>query len=97
MIFLQDSDDENEADQDGPQLHSTTTSSSSVSLTMQYLYIQMEYCEKSTLRQIIDEGLYKDVDRVWILFREIVEGLGHVHAQVCNHFQMSSIKDEINR
>ena len=43
----------------------------------------MEYCEKSTLRNVIDqEELCKVPDRVWRLFREIVEGLGHVHAQV---------------
>ena len=48
----------------------------------QYLYIQMEYCEKSTLRNVIDEGLYKNTDRMWRLFREIVEGLAHVHSQV---------------
>ena len=48
----------------------------------QYLYIQMEYCEKSTLRNVIDEGLYKNPDRTWRLFREIVEGLAHVHSQV---------------
>ena len=43
----------------------------------------MEYCEKSTLRNVIDqEELFSDPDRVWRLFREIVEGLAHVHAQV---------------
>ena len=47
-----------------------------------YLYIQMEYCEKSTLRNVIDEGLYKNPSRMWRLFREIVEGLSHVHSQV---------------
>ena len=42
----------------------------------------MEYCEKSTLRNCIDAGLYQDMDRVWRLFREIVEGLIHIHEQV---------------
>ena len=42
----------------------------------------MEYCEKSTLRNCIDAGLYLDTDRVWRLFREIVEGLVHIHEQV---------------
>ena len=49
---------------------------------LQYLYIQMEYCEKSTLRNLIDEGLHGDKERVWRLFREIVEGLVHFHTQV---------------
>ena len=42
----------------------------------------MEYCEKSTLRNAIDEGLYKNQQRIWRLLREIVEGLVHVHSQV---------------
>ena len=42
----------------------------------------MEYCEKSTLRNVIDTGeLHKDVKRVWKLFREIVEGLAYIHDQ----------------
>ena len=45
---------------------------------------QMEFCEKSTLRNVIDAGLYMDVDRVWQLFREITEGLLHIHEQVCH-------------
>lgn len=40
-----------------------------------YLYIQMEFCEKSTLKNAIENDLYKEQDRVWRLFREIVEGV----------------------
>ena len=49
---------------------------------LQHLYIQMEFCENSTLRSAIDEGLYKNQERIWRLLREIVEGLVHVHSQV---------------
>ena len=35
----------------------------------------MEYCEGKTLRDLIDNDLYEDVDKVWFLFREIL----HVH------------------
>ena len=43
----------------------------------------MEYCEKQTLRQLIDLGeLHRSEDRVWRLFREIVEGLEHIHSKV---------------
>lgn len=42
---------------------------------IQFMYIQMEFCEKSTLRNAIDNGLYLEEDRVWRLFREIVEGM----------------------
>ncbi|KAF2934682.1 hypothetical protein DAI22_04g180900 [Oryza sativa Japonica Group] len=46
-----------------------------------YLYIQMEYCPR-TLRQ--DFETYTSsfrVDDAWRLFRQIVEGLAHVHSQ----------------
>jgi translation initiation factor 2-alpha kinase 4 len=33
------------------------------------MYIQMEYCDKQTLRSAIDEGLYKNTERVWRMFR----------------------------
>ncbi|XP_055597688.1 eIF-2-alpha kinase GCN2 [Uranotaenia lowii] len=52
---------------------------------MLYMYIQMEFCEKSTLRTAIDSDLYQDVDRVWRLFREIAEGLSHIHQQGMIH------------
>ena len=42
----------------------------------------MEFCEKSTLRDYIDASLCHDVSCVWQLFREIVEGLVHIHEQV---------------
>ena len=49
------------------------------------LLLQMEFCEKSTLRNCIDAGLYLDMDRVWRLFRELIEGLAHIHEQVRLH------------
>lgn len=49
------------------------------------MYIQMEFCEKSTLRTAIDSELYKDKERYWRLFREIVEGLAHIHQQGMIH------------
>ncbi|CDQ71312.1 unnamed protein product [Oncorhynchus mykiss] len=48
-----------------------------------YLYIQMEYCEKSTLRDTIDQGLHQDNSRLWRFFREILDGLAYIHQQVC--------------
>lgn len=44
------------------------------------LYIQMELCDKRTLFNRIDEGLHRDMDMVWRLFRRILEGLAHVHS-----------------
>ncbi|KAI8080591.1 kinase-like domain-containing protein [Thamnidium elegans] len=47
------------------------------------LYIQMEYCEKKTLRDVIDEGI--DEQEAWRLFRQILEGLVHIHLQGMIH------------
>ncbi|KAI8816832.1 kinase-like domain-containing protein [Fimicolochytrium jonesii] len=47
------------------------------------LYIQMEYCEKKTLRDVIDEGI--DDEEGWRLFRQILEGLAHIHSQGMIH------------
>lgn len=43
------------------------------------LYISMEYCEKRTLRDLIRRDLYRDKEEVWRLFRQILEGLAHIH------------------
>ncbi|XP_064621826.1 eIF-2-alpha kinase GCN2-like isoform X2 [Lineus longissimus] len=57
----------------------------------QFLYIQMEFCEKSTLRNCIDAGLYLDTNRVWRLFREIIEGLIHIHEQGMIHRDLKPV------
>lgn len=49
-----------------------------------YLYIQMEYCPNQTLRDFIDEGLL-DMDEVWRLFRQLLEGLAYIHSQGMIH------------
>ncbi len=43
--------------------------STAASVEIQVMYIQMEYCDKQTLRSAIDSGLYKDSQRVWRMFR----------------------------
>ncbi|XP_076173712.1 eukaryotic translation initiation factor 2 alpha kinase Gcn2 isoform X2 [Ptiloglossa arizonensis] len=50
-----------------------TSKSKETTREIQFMYIQMEFCEKSTLRTAIDADLYEDRERVWRLFREIVE------------------------
>lgn len=53
----------------------------------------MEYCEKSTLRDTIDHGLHQDQNRLWRLFREILDGLAYIHEQVrCKHFSEMNSK-----
>ncbi|CAH0005326.1 unnamed protein product [Clonostachys byssicola] len=44
------------------------------------MYISMEYCEKRTLRDLISRGLYKNTPEIWRLFRQILEGLAHIHS-----------------
>lgn len=65
------------------------------------LFVQMEYCEKhvslqykdpsaladkiQTIRDLIKEGLYDKVDEVWRLFRQILEGISHIHSNRIIH------------
>ncbi|XP_071485628.1 eIF-2-alpha kinase GCN2-like [Diadema antillarum] len=65
--------------------------SSQVVPPVQYLYIQMEFCEKSTLRTAIDAGLYEDKRRLWSHFREIIEGLVHIHLQGMIHRDLKPV------
>lgn len=49
------------------------------------LYIQMEYCERRTLRDTIRNGLYDDVDETMRFMRQILEGLAHIHGHGIIH------------
>lgn len=55
------------------------------SLSPAYAQLKMEYCEKSTLRDTIDEGLFEDTSRLWRLFREILDGLAYIHEKVSKY------------
>ncbi|KAK2826191.1 hypothetical protein Q5P01_020405 [Channa striata] len=68
----------------------STESDQSV-LIAHYLYIQMEYCEKSTLRDTIDHGLHLDQNRLWRLFREILDGLAYIHEQGMIHRDLKPV------
>lgn len=50
----------------------------------------MEYCDKSTLRTVIDKDLYQDIQRMWKMFREILEGLSHIHEKVYNLIEIKN-------
>lgn len=47
--------------------------------TRTIMYISMEYCEKRSLRDLITRNLSKDMQEVWRLFRQMLEGLTHIH------------------
>ncbi|XP_042985524.1 eIF-2-alpha kinase GCN2 isoform X3 [Carya illinoinensis] len=49
-----------------------------------YLYIQMEYCPR-TLRQVFESYSHFDKELAWHWFRQIVEGLAHIHGQGIIH------------
>lgn len=49
------------------------------------LFIQMEYCEKHTLGDLINEGLYSKPDEYWRLFRQTLEALNHIHSEGVIH------------
>ena len=52
------------------------------------LYIQMEYCENQTLRDLIRGDLYKNVDEIWRLLHQILQGLVHIHQNHVIHRDM---------
>ncbi|TRY83546.1 hypothetical protein DNTS_016256 [Danionella cerebrum] len=70
---------------------SESTDSEKPLIIAHYLYIQMEYCEKSTLRDTIDQGLHQDVSRLWRLFREILDGLAYIHEQGMIHRDLKPV------
>uniref|UniRef100_A0A1I7YLX8 non-specific serine/threonine protein kinase n=1 Tax=Steinernema glaseri TaxID=37863 RepID=A0A1I7YLX8_9BILA len=54
--------------------------------TPQVLYIQMEFCPKSTLRNLINtDNLCQQPKKVWRIFREILNGLQYIHHQGMVH------------
>lgn len=89
-----DSDDSDEEDQtssveDTDDVDDTDTGEAAHSAGRQTikstLYIQMEYCEKLNLRDIIRRDLHKRTDDIWRLLRQILEGLTHIHSHGIIH------------
>ncbi|XP_045917839.1 eIF-2-alpha kinase GCN2 isoform X2 [Micropterus dolomieu] len=75
-----------------PVINTTESSDSDRPLLIAHrLYIQMEYCERSTLRDTIDQGLHQDQNRLWRLFREILDGLAYIHQQGMIHRDLKPV------
>ncbi|KAF3935661.1 hypothetical protein ABW19_dt0206494 [Dactylella cylindrospora] len=49
------------------------------------LYIQMEYCDKQTLRDYIERGLHMNPTEYWKLLSQILEGLDYIHKKGIIH------------
>ncbi|KAF1742758.1 hypothetical protein MXB_1952, partial [Myxobolus squamalis] len=51
-----------------------------------YVYMQMEYCEKKSLREVIDNSaIFKNDKCIWQFFRDICSGLAYIHSQGMIH------------
>ncbi|KAK5662754.1 hypothetical protein OQA88_6161 [Cercophora sp. LCS_1] len=70
------SDNDNRLEVPG-NLHRSRRGSSR--LIRKTIYVSMEYCEKRTLRDLISRNIYKEMEEVWRLFRQILEGLVYIH------------------
>lgn len=53
--------------------------------TKTVLYIQMEYCARRTLRDLIRDELYKNEPQVWRLLRQMLDALAYIHSRNIVH------------
>ncbi|KAI1475823.1 serine/threonine-protein kinase gcn2 [Daldinia eschscholtzii] len=75
-----DDDEESDVDSDiDDSMPSPTRVKSNQRHSRTVMYISMEYCDKRTLRDLIQRNLWRETEEVWRLFRQILEGLVHIH------------------
>ncbi|CAG2164691.1 unnamed protein product, partial [Oppiella nova] len=84
-VIFERSDCDGTASQEKTETANNTNEEPKRAIPRKYMYIQMELCEKSTLRDAIDGGLHNEIHRKKRLFREIIEGLVHIHEQGMIH------------
>lgn len=57
----------------------------------------MEYCEGNTLRQLIERDILQEKpSMIWMLLREILEGLKHMHLKVQKSFRFLFVSIDLN-
>ncbi|KAL8671839.1 MAG: hypothetical protein Q9168_003679 [Polycauliona sp. 1 TL-2023] len=87
IVFGEDNEEESDKQRHGSSSSRETVpaasirrqSSSQTEILNNTLYIQMEYCEKKTLRDVIRSGIHDNVDEGWRYLRQILQGLVHIH------------------
>ena len=90
VVAAQD-EDVSESDETSKDPSSSVSSGESRVRQFYFMYIQMEFCDKQTLRNCIDNDLFRDTAKVWRMFREIVEGLVHIHTQGMIHRDLKPV------
>lgn len=81
----EDAIDESSDESKGLELGYTRSRTLSRPAAKATLYIQMEYCERLTLRDLIRKDLSSKADDTWRLLRQILEGLVHMHSHGIIH------------
>ncbi|KAK9463564.1 kinase-like domain-containing protein [Lipomyces oligophaga] len=96
VVFGYDSDDDSETPQEDSLIEISKPKNSALSpmhnrretasqYTRSTLFIQMEYCEKHTLQDLIGDSLYNNPDDYWRYLQQILEALDHIHSQGIIH------------